>query len=153
LATALPQIEALRGRTDVVFLGGPVGLNRMLALIRSSRPLKSGKRVFDDVYVSGSLDALRRALAPARKPSSVRVYAGSAGWGPGQLDREIARGDWYVAEPDARFIFENNPAEVWDKLIQRFSGEWTRLYPESDAPTSRTCAPMWRRQSVSSGAQ
>jgi len=38
-----------------------------------------------------------------------------------------SRGDWYIAEPNARFVFDTDPAEIWDKLIQRVSGEWARL--------------------------
>ena len=127
LTTALPQLKEARGRDDVVFLGGPVARNRLLALIRSPHPPKSTHRVFDDVYASGSLNAIRHALKRGTKDAAVRAYAGSAGWAPGQLDNEIARGDWYIAEPEARFVFDTDPAEIWDKLIQRVSGEWARL--------------------------
>jgi putative transcriptional regulator len=134
LATVLPQLKELHNRPDVVFLGGPVGRNLMSVLIRSSRPLKSAQPVFDDVYVSGKVDALRRALMRTGKHGGVRACVGYAGWGPGQLDNEIARGDWHVAEADARVVFDTNPAEIWDKLIQRVSGEWARLHFWKDEP-------------------
>ncbi|HVN88064.1 MAG TPA: YqgE/AlgH family protein [Candidatus Binatia bacterium] len=124
LTTALPQLKDVGDLPDVVFIGGPVGRSQMMALFRSAQPVKSAHRVFDDVYVSGNLDALRRALKPKGTRGGVRAYAGSSGWGPRQLDNEIARGDWYLAEGDARIIFAANPAEVWETLIQRVSGEW-----------------------------
>lgn len=126
LATVLPHFKELHDRPDVVFLGGPVGRNLMSVLIRSSRPLKSGQRLFDGVYVSGDAETLRRAVTRSGKHGGVRAFVGYAGWGPGQIENEIARGDWYVAEADARPIFDTNPAEIWDKLIQRVSGEWAR---------------------------
>ena len=53
-------------------------------------------------------------------------FAGHAGWGPGQLDHEIARGDWHVTAADATMVFEVKASAIWPKLIQQFSGEWTR---------------------------
>jgi putative transcriptional regulator len=128
LTTAVPQLKEARDRDDLVFFGGPVARNQMLALIRSTKPLKAALRVFDDVYASGSLDTLERALKRAPKRGGVRTYVGSAGWAPRQLDNEIARGDWYVAESDARVVFDADPAEMWTQLIQRVSGEWAGLH-------------------------
>jgi putative transcriptional regulator len=126
LATALPKIEELRGRTDRVYLGGPVATNAMLILVRAARKPKSSERIFGDVYASGSLSALRQALGKTGTGNRLRAYAGHAGWGSGQLEREIARGDWYVVAADAATIFERKAPDIWPKLIERFSGEWTQ---------------------------
>jgi putative transcriptional regulator len=47
------------------------------------------------------------------------VYAGYAGWGPGQLQAEIERGGWHVLPADAATVFDKNPAEIWPELIKR----------------------------------
>ncbi|MBI4519157.1 MAG: YqgE/AlgH family protein [Deltaproteobacteria bacterium] len=124
LATALPDVKELRDRSDRIFLGGPVAVNAMLALIRSSRPPAGAQLVFGDVYASGSLKVLRQAVAKSGKRPRLRAYAGYAGWGPGQLDRELARGDWHVTTADAVTIFESEPARAWPQLIERLSGQW-----------------------------
>ena len=144
LSAALPQLKEARDRDDVIFLGGPVARNRMMALIRSPRPLKSSLHVFEDVYASGSLDALRRGLKRATKHRVVRAYAGSAGWAPDQLDNEIARGDWYVTASDTRFVFDTDPAEMWNTLIQRVSGEWARLPSPAPRPVISQIEPNGR---------
>ncbi len=124
LASALPDIQELRDRPDRVHLGGPVGGNLMLVLVRSPTPIKPAEKIFADVYVTGSATALRKVLGKAGKTNRLRAYAGHAGWAPGQLDREIARGDWLVTAADAAMVFETPASDIWPKLIERFSGEW-----------------------------
>ena len=126
LATALPDVTELRERPDRVFLGGPVSVNVMVLLIRSRGQPKSSQRVFADVYASGSRSALRKALGRTEKPARLRAFAGYAGWRPGQLEEELTRGDWYVASADVATVFDTPAQEMWPKLIDRFSGEWTK---------------------------
>jgi putative transcriptional regulator len=126
LASALPKMEELRDRPDHVFVGGPVSPSAMLLLIRSATAPEGAQPVFGDVYVSGKLETLRNALGKSGKMHRLRAYAGYAGWGPGQLDREIARGDWAIGPGDAGTIFDTPSGDMWPKLIDRFSVEWTR---------------------------
>ncbi|MDX2166424.1 MAG: YqgE/AlgH family protein [Deltaproteobacteria bacterium] len=126
LVEALPEVTELRRRKDVVFLGGPVARDRMLLLVRTSNAPRQSFRVFDRVYASGDLDALRHSLAHGE---GVRAFAGYAGWGPGQLDAEVARGDWLIGPADATALFDTAPSAIWDDLVERFSGDWTMLSP------------------------
>lgn len=125
LASALPDVKELRERSDRVFLGGPVAGNAVVLLIRSKSPPRAAQQIFDDVYATGNLSTLRAALARSGKTERLRAYVGYAGWGAGQLDREIARGDWHVVPADAATIFDATPADIWSKLIARFSAQWT----------------------------
>lgn len=124
LESALPDVEELRDRPDRVYLGGPVAGNLMLMLIRSATRPKSSEPIFADVYASGDRAALRQVLGKTGKMNRLRAYAGHAGWGAGQLDQEIARGDWYVTSADATAIFDTAAPAIWPKLIERFSGQW-----------------------------
>ncbi len=47
-----------------------------------------------------------------------RVYAGYAGWAPGQLDQELSRGDWHLLQANAETLFDKAPQEVWPELIR-----------------------------------
>ena len=133
LGSVLREVEELRDRPDPVYLGGPVAGNQLLVLIRAAQQPESSEAIFEGVYVSGSTAAVRKALGKTGKGNRVRGYAGYAGWGPGQLDREVARGDWYVTAGDATVIFEMKASAIWPKMIQQFSGEWTRR----EAPIDR----------------
>lgn len=147
MASALPDIEELRDRPDRVYLGGPVAEDLMLILIRSATRPESSRPIFADVYTTGSLAALRKALAKRGKANRLRSYVGHAGWGAAQLDREIARGDWYVTSADAATIFDTTPSEIWPKLIDRFSGQWTR--GQGGEPLVAPFLASWRFISLS----
>ena len=111
----------------VVFLGGPVEHRRLIALIRSSDAVDGADRVVGDVHASGSVDTLRRMLERDGHAADVHTYLGYAGWSPGQLDAELARGDWIVAPADAASIFDTPPADVWLNLMRRNAGRWVHV--------------------------
>jgi putative transcriptional regulator len=126
LALALPEMKELRDRRDRLFVGGPVSPSAMLLLIRSATAPEGAQPVFGDVHVSGKLETLRKVLGKNGKNDRLRAYAGYAGWGPGQLEHEIARGDWAVGPADAATIFDTPSEGIWQKLIDRFSVQWAR---------------------------
>jgi len=137
LSAALPQVAELRGRPERVFAGGPVDVDRMLLLVRARERPADARLVFGDTYVSGSMEVLREALADERPSSRFRAYVGYAGWAPGQLDSELARGDWHVAPADAETVFERAPGEIWTEIVERVEGQWTRRLPgPGAAPTA-----------------
>lgn len=145
LAELFPSISELRRRPDPVFLGGPVAHERMLFLFRAASPPASGTPVFSDVFVSSSPDLLRETVRRAGDRPVFRVFVGQAGWGPGQLDREIARGDWHLVTADTETVFETRPSEIWPTLIQgkggRVAGTPTRGTPVARAGER---SPSWR---------
>jgi putative transcriptional regulator len=126
LSVLLPDVEELRGRSDTVFAGGPVDVGRVFLLVRSREPPPGATRVFGDTYASGSVQDLRRALGESQSASRFHVYVGYAGWGAGQLEAEVARGDWHVAPADAETVFEREPSRVWTDAVARWEGQWTR---------------------------
>jgi putative transcriptional regulator len=126
LIAALPEVEELRKRKDLVFLGGPVARDRMVLLLRAAAAPPQSIKVFDQVYATGSLSALRSSIG---HNEPVRAYAGYAGWGPGQLDAEVARGDWLIGPADSKAIFDDPPTAMWSRLVERFTGDWASLPP------------------------
>ena len=109
---------------DTVYLGGPVQRTRLLMLLRSDKPHTGAEHVVDDIYVSTSRRVLFDALGRAGSAASVHVYAGYAGWASGQLDREVARGDWNILPADAEAVFSMTPDEVWRELIDKGAVQW-----------------------------
>jgi putative transcriptional regulator len=121
LSDVLPDIPALGKRSDVVYYGGPVEGGRMLMLFRSAKRLKEAKRIFGDVHISASRRILEQALDERKSPKEWHLYAGYAGWSPGQLDRELLQGSWRVIDADAASIFEKEPSRLWRELSLRAS--------------------------------
>lgn len=116
LKKALPDVEGMEGVSLSVFFGGPVSRNLLLAIFRPNDPPQGAQKVFDGIYYTGNKNTLLDAIRNLKADKKVRVYAGYAGWGPGQLDREVMRGDWIVMSPDAEMVFSENPSDVWDEM-------------------------------------
>jgi putative transcriptional regulator len=127
LATVFPDIEELKQRKDTIYVGGPVAVNQMLLLIRSSKMPEDATAVVPHVYISSSWKVLERLIKKTTKDEGFRLFAGYAGWAPSQLDFERTRGDWYVVKADAESIFSQNPSELWQELIRRVTVKWVLL--------------------------
>ena len=126
LSDLLPDVEELKEREDIVYLGGPVSKDHIVVLMRSDQHPPEAGRVFADTYVSSSMETLKQALSMSRDGGTFRAFVGYAGWGPGQLDREVSRGDWYVSPGSEAVVFERAAEEIWPELIEKHSGQWVR---------------------------
>jgi putative transcriptional regulator len=115
MAELWPEISGLAAHS--VYFGGPVFPHHLLFLFRSDSAPEGTRRVLRGVYLGSDELVLKRVLAEGE--DEFRVYAGHAGWAPGQLENEIARGDWYILPAERAFIFHPQPSEVWRELVQR----------------------------------
>ena len=101
--------------------GGPVMREVMVALFRTERaPEAAAFHVLKGVYLSmhpRNIDALEREAQ-----TSYRLFLGFAGWAPGQLEGELARGDWFVLPASAEVIFRKNPSGMWEELVRKAGG-------------------------------
>jgi putative transcriptional regulator len=129
VAQLLPEHEGLRGRPDHLFAGGPVSPRALIGVFRSTERPEASLRVLADVYLTLDGAFLDGLLRRADAPRELRLYAGYAGWAPGQLEAEIARDDWYVLEPDLDTIFRADPVTLWRELLRRASARSTRAGP------------------------
>ncbi len=127
VSSAFPKIRELRKRTDKVFIGGPVAGNQLFLLIRTDKAPEGSFHVFRHTYLSSSLTVLRHIARDRKSRRSFRVFAGYAGWAGGQLEREVARGSWYVLDADEKLIFDKDPSDLWQRMIGRSSGIMVQL--------------------------
>lgn len=114
--SAISVDEGLPGWSQVaappacVYLGGPVEPTAALGL-------GEGEGETSDLIV-GSLGAIDLSGGP-EEYRSVRVFAGYAGWGPMQLDREVARGDWFVVDAQVADVTTATPDRLWREVLRR----------------------------------
>ena len=116
LAEALPDLSTEEAEDHDLYFGGPVALDGLLYLFRSTEPRKTASQVMDDVHFSGDKELLDRLLDEKVKRNELHLYLGHAGWAAGQLVNELARGDWDVVRADAFTIFQADPEKLWDEL-------------------------------------
>lgn len=141
LSSLLPEEEDLKGREDLVYIGGPVGATQLFLLLRSIKHPEQAEKIVDGVYASTSLQALRDVVANKSAAAAFQAYAGYAGWAPGQLDAELERGDWLVTPADSETVFDKATDSIWPELIRRHKGLWVTPDP-GIAPRPRVAA--WR---------
>jgi putative transcriptional regulator len=96
----------------LVHAGGPVEQQRGFVLHSLDWGGDGTIQVADRWGLTGTIDALR-AIAEGRGPTRWLVALGYAGWGEGQLEGELARPGWHVAESDDGLIFGTKPSERW----------------------------------------
>jgi putative transcriptional regulator len=112
----LPQTD------DVVFVGGPVEPNALF-ILHNSAELSNGEHpIVPGIYVGTNSDVfaevIERGLCAEGDPP-FRVFCGCAGWGPGQLEGELRRGDWFTLPADLDLMFGSDPYGVWEELLER----------------------------------
>jgi putative transcriptional regulator len=118
VAEVVPALSELTSDQELVRLGGPVAPESVIALGDFEEPLEAGSQVVESL---GVVDPDR----PRPSLRDLRVYAGHAGWAPGQLDGEVQQGAWIVepAKPDDPF----HDGDLWSDVLQRKGGNYRVL--------------------------
>ena len=155
VAALLPELEAAHGHDEPAFLGGPVAQGQLLLLVRAAVAPPGSAPVLDQVHVSGSRDTLSALLAKPPAGGELRAYVGYAGWAPGQLAGEIARGDWLVAPGDAASVFTREPAGLWKELFDKHRSIRVERPGRSVARNAKsiTLSAPWRSAAASSASR
>ena len=130
LSEVFPQHGSLKGRQDALHYGGPVAREGLVFAVRAAKPPPHSVRVLQDVWFTLDVEWVDELLARADPTQGLRVYAGYSGWAPGQLQNEIARGDWHVVPADAAMVFAGDLTNLWRELIQRATSRQTRATPD-----------------------
>lgn len=128
----LDDWAGLAAAPPVVYLGGPVEQNGVLALGRRSTPdadVPGWMPVVGDV---GTVDLHRGPAEVAGGLSGIRFFAGYSGWGGGQLEAELAESAWLVVPAVADDVFAPDPEAMWRSVLRRQGGKVSML---ADFPT------------------
>jgi len=109
-----------------IFVGGPVEPQRGFVL--HDRPAVGEKQPLSDgLFLSETLDALKALLADA--DGNIRFYLGYSGWGPGQLEKELASGAWLFTEAATGAVLGGSPQTLWDDTLRSIGVDPAMLQP------------------------
>ena len=106
-----------------LLIGGPVEPQRGWILTSSAPEDVESRAVGAGLHLSASPVLLRRVLMSRPLPRRTHVLAGYAGWGPGQLDEELAQSAWLIMPVELDLIFEIPPAASWEMAIRRLGAD------------------------------
>jgi putative transcriptional regulator len=115
----LPDWQEVMSEPAVVFNGGPVQRDGALGLGRLAGATDAGNGLR---AVSGGLALVDLDANPdevAVGAASLRVYAGHAGWGVGQLEAEIEEGSWFIVTGGLDDVFSERPGTLWRSVLRR----------------------------------
>lgn len=108
-----------------LWVGGPVQRDAVLVLHRNAS-VAGARPVVDGMALGGEADELL-ALLRGERQHDVRVFSGYAGWGAGQLQRELAERSWIVCPARADFVFDNDPGDTWTALLRSLGPRYAYL--------------------------
>jgi putative transcriptional regulator len=133
VAEPLPQWEPFAADPAVVFVGGPVAPSAAICVARArgETELEAWKPLFDGL---GTLD-LEGHPDDIPVLERLRVFAGYAGWGPGQLEGEIDEGAWFVVDSHPDDALSNEPDSLWRTVLKRQGGEYALVSTFPPDPT------------------
>lgn len=126
-ASAMVHLEppVTNGNNLPLWIGGPVEPERGWILL-GDEPAEDFKFIRDGLFLSTSQTLLREILEASPAPRA-RIIAGYAGWGPGQLDQELAHSSWLLSDIDLDLVF-NTPADLmWESAIRRLGADPSML--------------------------
>ena len=129
VADAAPDLEPLVGPEAPIFAGGPVQPTSGVVLAEVT---EADDPVFGDVVLVPGIAELADVIDGA---GSVRVFAGYAGWGPGQLDGELEREDWILEPARPSDVFSEQPSALWAEVLERKGGQYALLARMPEDPS------------------
>src|SRR5579875_593946 len=117
---AAAELQEVLELDDPLFIGGPVQPTALIVLAEFDHPEEAALIAFEDVgVVAGGADE-----EPATGVRRGRAFVGHAGWGPGQLDSEVQRGDWILEPAQRGDAFSATPLDLWEAVLTRKGGSY-----------------------------
>jgi putative transcriptional regulator len=131
------DLKEASNRRDPVYIGGPVELNSVLALLKSASKPQGADKIFGDVFLISNKDLLARTLSSDAEATVFHTYIGYAGWGAGQLEHEVDLGAWHIMPADVGTVFHSDPDSVWERLIHRTETQIASVFTYTPLRPSR----------------
>jgi len=117
LEKVFPGYPAAKDST--LFAGGPVRPRLVSYLFRCDETVPKALKVSEHIYIGSNMPLLDKLLNGTQTHTGLRVVDGFSSWAPGQLENEIARGDWLILPLDETAIFDLPIAGMWAELHHR----------------------------------
>jgi putative transcriptional regulator len=111
-----------------VFFGGPVQTDTIHYLHNVGELLEGSVPVARGVYWGGDFGKLKFLISSELiKPRQIRFFIGYSGWSEGQLLDEMGYGSWVIANMDANYLFNTDPAKLWQVVMYNKGRNFTVL--------------------------
>jgi putative transcriptional regulator len=116
-----------------VYVGGPVEGSALFIMHNCLSLGQHDQEIVTGLFLAGSHESFESVVRDGMQPENgvhFRVFCGYAGWGAGQLESEIGRGDWHLLPADGETVLEQDPYGAWDVCVRRLHRA-NRLLPHN----------------------
>jgi putative transcriptional regulator len=124
IGEAVPLLDEDPDAREPVFVGGPVQPTSIVYLAEFMDPATAGLLVLGRIGFPGPDIGLQELSQSTERR---RLFVGFAGWGPGQLDDEIADGDWIEQMALPEDVFTETPEDLWSRVLTRKGGSYALI--------------------------
>jgi putative transcriptional regulator len=124
VAEAVPDLADIAGPDACVFVGGPVQRQSVIVLADFEDESLAGELILPGIGFAGAGADFDELAGSVRR---AKVFAGCAGWGPGQLEAELERDDWIVGDPQPDELFAEEAEELWTAVLTRMGGNYALI--------------------------
>jgi putative transcriptional regulator len=100
-----------------LYLGGPVQPTA-LSFLHSDSFIPDAN-VIPNLTLDHSLDTLTDIGESFSSTNKIKLFAGYAGWSPGQLEDEIKRKAWLTHPASLELVFDTNPEQLWQSILSQ----------------------------------
>ena len=137
VARALSGHYELPENDQLVYVGGPVEPSALFVLHSAGECEENHSDVVPGIFVGSSPEVFERVIARVVDDTDelmFRIFAGCAGWAPGQLEGELSGGDWHLLPAEASEILPRDPYSLWDALVERIQATNRTVPPSPGNP-------------------
>lgn len=122
-------VEEVTGYDEVLYVGGPVQHDTLHFVHRLRPPLAESEQLQDHLYWGGDFEELLSRINTRQLVADdIRFFMGYSGWGPGQLEDELAENSWIVFQnTTSEQIFDVPPQQLWQEVLRSMGGKY-RMY-------------------------
>jgi putative transcriptional regulator len=130
VAEAVPELAEVVEPGALVSVGGPVQTEAVVVIAEWSDHDEAGAMVFGDVGLMGAEADTERVAQNTRR---LRVFAGYAGWGGGQLEAELEEESWIVEPAREEDVFGDG--DLWARVLRRKGGAFNLVATMPEDPS------------------
>ncbi|MEI7760947.1 MAG: YqgE/AlgH family protein [Thermoleophilia bacterium] len=124
VADAVPPLAEIVTEGEIVYVGGPVQPQAIVVLGDFRDTAEAAALVLGSIgFLPGEIETAADIASLTR----ARVFAGYAGWGPNQLEGEIAQESWILEPALAEDVFTAEASHLWSTVLRRKGGAFAVL--------------------------
>ncbi len=115
-------VEPFPPLNSKVSIGGPVETNLLFFIHTKPDLVEDSIQITDNIYMGGSFEQIQQLIELGKiKEGEIRFFLGYSGWGEKQLEEELHKNAWFVANVSEDTIMTYDHKNMWEKLLENMS--------------------------------